>query len=37
MGRPGYFKGQLIRLEDIGDDFHVANTIANELYKGVYI
>lgn len=37
MGRPGYFKGQIIRLEDIGDDFHVSNAIATELYKGVYI
>lgn len=33
----GYFKGQIIRLEDIGDDFHVSNTIASELNKGVYI
>lgn len=37
MGAPGYFKGQLIRLEDIGDDSHVSNAIAAELYKGVYI
>ena len=37
MGAPGYFKGQLIRLEDIGDDSHVINAIAAELYKGVYI
>jgi hypothetical protein len=37
MGRPGYFKGQIIRLEDIGDDSHIANAIAAELYKGVYI
>lgn len=33
----GYFKGQLIRLEGISDDFHVVNTIASELYKGVYL
>lgn len=33
----GYFKGQIIRLEDLGDDFLVANTLANELNKGVYI
>lgn len=32
-----YFKGQLIRLEDISDDFHVVNTIAGELNKGVFI
>lgn len=37
MGVPGYFKGQIIRLEDIGDDFHITNAIANELYKGVFI
>lgn len=37
LDKPGYFKGQIIRLEDIGDDFHVTNSIANELYKGVYI
>lgn len=33
----GYFKGQIIRLENIGDDSHIANAIANELYKGVYV
>lgn len=33
----GYFKGKIIRLEDLGDDFLVANTLANELNKGVYI
>lgn len=33
----GYFKGKVIRLEDLGDDFHVANMIANEMNKGVYI
>lgn len=33
----GYFKGQIIRLEDLGDDFHVANMIASEINKGVYI
>jgi hypothetical protein len=33
----GYFKGKVIRLEDLGDDFHVANMLANELNKGVYI
>lgn len=32
-----YIKGQLIRLEDIEDDFHIVKTIANELYKGVFI
>lgn len=35
----GYFKGQLIRLEnpELTDDYHVFNAIAGELYKGVYI
>lgn len=33
----GYVKGQLIRLESINDDFHIVNTIASELYKGVYV
>lgn len=32
-----YFKGQLIRLDTISDDFHVVNTIAGELKKGVFI
>lgn len=31
-----YFKGQIIRL-NIDDDFHVANTIAKELYQGLYL
>ena len=33
----GYFKGKLIRLESISDDYHIVNTIASELYKGVYL
>lgn len=33
----GYFKGQIIRLSNIGDDSHIANSIAAELYKGVYV
>ena len=33
----GYFKGQLIRIERLGDDYHLAETIANELDKGVYL
>jgi hypothetical protein len=32
-----YIKGKLIRLEGIEEDFHIINTIANELNKGVYI
>lgn len=37
MSQPGYFKGQLIRLQDFNEDSHLANAIAGELYKGVYI
>ena len=33
----GYFKGKLIRLEGISDDYHIINTIASELNKGVYL
>jgi hypothetical protein len=32
-----YIKGKLIRLDDFADDFHVVNTIANELNKGVFV
>lgn len=34
---PSYIKGKLIRLETLADDFHVVDTIANELNKGVFI
>lgn len=34
---PAYIKGKLIRLEGLGDDFHIINEIANEINKGVYI
>ena len=37
QSEPTYIKGRLIRLEDINDDFHVCNQIADELYKGVFI
>jgi hypothetical protein len=33
----GYIKGQLIRFEEEGEDFHIINEIASELNKGVYI
>ena len=33
----GYIKGQLIRFEDGYEDFHLVNSIAEELNKGVYI
>lgn len=32
-----YIKGKLIRLEDIDEDYHVINAIADELFKGVFI
>ena len=32
-----YFKGQIIRLEGLSDDFHLASDISNEIYKGVYL
>jgi hypothetical protein len=32
-----FIKAQLIRLEDIEDDSHIANEIYDELYKGVFI
>lgn len=32
-----YYKGTLIRLTDIDDDFHVLNSLAAELNKGVFI
>lgn len=32
----GYIKGQLIRFEDFGEDFHIVNSIAGELFKGVF-
>ena len=33
----GYIKGKLIRFNEQGEDFHVVNSIADELFKGVYI
>lgn len=32
-----YIKGQLILLEDLGEDSHLADDIANEIYKGVRV
>ena len=32
-----YIKGKLIRLEDVGEDYHIVNTLADELNKGVFI
>ena len=32
----GYIKGALIRLDEVTDEYHLANAIANEINKGVY-
>lgn len=32
----GYIKGQLIRIDDMGEDFHILNSLAGEFNKGVY-
>lgn len=35
---PGsYFKGKLIRLETIEDDYHIVNALSGELDKGVFL
>lgn len=34
---PTYIKAQIIRLEQLDEDFHVANAIAKELNMGVFI
>ena len=36
-GELNYFKGQLIRNDEIADDPHILNAIYEELLKGVYI
>ena len=36
-GNKKYCKGQIIRMEELMDDFHIANEIANEFNKGWYI
>lgn len=36
-GEKRFIKGQIIRLENINDDSHIANEIYNEINKGVYI
>lgn len=33
----GYIKGQIIRLPEINEDFHIANEIAKEINLGIYI
>ena len=32
-----YIRGQLIRIENLSDDYHMGTEIANEISKGVYI
>lgn len=32
-----YVKGQLIRLDDLGEDFQVANSIYQEVLKGFFV
>lgn len=32
-----YIKGQIIRLDGLADDYHVAQAIAAEIYQGVYV
>jgi hypothetical protein len=32
-----YVKGKIIRLEDFQDDYHIANTISDEVNKGFFI
>ena len=32
----GYIKGKLIRMPEINEDYHIINSIAGELNKGVY-
>lgn len=32
-----YIKGKLIRLENVGEDYHMVGEIANEINKGVFI
>ena len=31
-----YIKGKLIRIADVGEDYHIANAIAGEINKGAY-
>ena len=32
-----FISAQIIRLDDIGEDYHAASALANEIHKGVYI
>lgn len=35
--QPTYISAQLIRLEELGEDYHLISAIAGELHKGIYI
>lgn len=37
LDEPSYIKGKIIRLEELGEDYHVANEISKELNMGVFI
>lgn len=32
----GYIKGEIIRIENLDDEFHLLKSISDEIYKGVY-
>ena len=32
----GYIKGEIIRIENLEDEFHLLKSISDEIYKGVY-
>ena len=34
---PTFIQGSVIRLDDLGEDYHLAVAIADEIHKGVYI
>lgn len=36
-GKVNYIKGKIIQLNDLNEDSHIANAIANEINQGVYI
>ena len=37
QSEPSFIRGTLIRIENINEDFHAVNTIAEEISKGIYI
>lgn len=36
-GEQNYFKGKLVRMNSLNEDYHILNAIADELNKGVFI